>query len=238
LTLDGIWGTWLLSEEVSFPSLTICLPSVWLLVGTLFLTPKIVNLIVSGIAVIAVYFLGRELFGRTAGFLTASLFAFLPWHVWLGISGLTSDLPSVVLIALFGLFFFRWLETDQPRALLAAAGYLFVANGFRYENWLFSLIFSLLIISSTVSCWRQGRLDRQSLTVAICSVTIINAFPIIWMAAFHSVSGSWLPALQTNALMVLRIQLNLRSAISAFPFWPSHPFPLKLSHQLGVSLCS
>ena len=53
----------------------------------LFLTPKIINLAVSGIAVIAVYFLGRELFGRTAGFLTASLFAFQPWTVWLEFPG-------------------------------------------------------------------------------------------------------------------------------------------------------
>src|SRR5262249_35582875 len=109
----------------------------------LFLTPKIVNLGVSGIAVIVVYFLGRELFGRTVGFLTAFLFAFQPWHVWLGISGMTSDLSSVTLIALFGLFLVRWLRTDDPRTLLVAAGFLFVASGFRYENWFFSAVFSL-----------------------------------------------------------------------------------------------
>ena len=82
----------------------------------LYLTPKIVNLVISGIAVVVVYLLGRELFGRAVGFLTAALFAFQPWHVWLGISGMTSDLPSVVLIALFGVFLVRWLRTDQPRS--------------------------------------------------------------------------------------------------------------------------
>jgi len=52
----------------------------------LYLTPKIVNLVISGIAVIVVYLLGRELFGRVIGCLTAALFTFQPWHVWLGIS--------------------------------------------------------------------------------------------------------------------------------------------------------
>jgi asparagine N-glycosylation enzyme membrane subunit Stt3 len=79
----------------------------------LFLTPKIMNLVLSGSAVVAVYLLGRELFGRTTGFLAAALFALQPSHVWIGISGLTSDVPSIVLIALFGLFLFRWKRTSR-----------------------------------------------------------------------------------------------------------------------------
>jgi Dolichyl-phosphate-mannose-protein mannosyltransferase len=204
----------------------------------LFLTPKIINLAVSGIAVIAVYFLGRELFGRTAGFLTASLFAFLPWNVWLGISGETSDLPSVTLITLFALFLFRWLETDQPRALLAAAGYLSVANSFRYENWFFSLVFSLLIAFSTLSRWRQRRLAWQAVSVAVCALAIINAFPIIWMAASYYILGDWLPALhKTNAFMVafMGSSQTVRPQISnvSIPVLALASFPFEIAVSIG-----
>ena len=169
----------------------------------LYLTPKVVNLVISGAAVIGVYFLGRELFGRAAGLLTACLFAFQPWHVWLGISGMTSDLPSVGLITLYGMFLVRWLRTDAPLALLMAAGTLAVATGFRYENWLFAVVFSVLIVFITFSRWRRGHLASSWTAVAACALMVVNAFPILWMGASYYVLGDWLPALhKSNAFMV------------------------------------
>lgn len=159
----------------------------------LFLTPKIVNLFISGIGVIAAYFLARELFGRTAGLLTAGLVAFQPWHVWLGISGMTSDLPSLVLVTVFALFMYRWLQTDRRRALLTAAGALAVANGFRHESWFFSAVFSLFLVLVAISRWRQGRLTGQWLIVAICALAMINVIPILWTALSHYVAGDWMP---------------------------------------------
>ena len=169
----------------------------------LYLTPKVVNLVISGAAVIVVYFLGRELFGRAAGLLTACLFAFQPWHVWLGISGMTSDLPSVGLITLYGMFLVRWLRTDAPLALLMAAGTLAVATGFRYENWLFAVVFSVLIVFITFLRWRRGHLAPSWVAVAACALVVVNAFPILWMGASYYVLGDWLPALhKSNAFMV------------------------------------
>jgi hypothetical protein len=169
----------------------------------LYLTPRIVNLAISGTAVIAVYLLGRELFDRRVGLVTAALFAFQPWHLWLGMSGMTSDLPSVVLITAFGLFAVRWFRTDEPSSLLAAAALLAVANGFRYENWFFSLVLSLVVVFSSVVRWRQQRMTRRRVIAAVCALAMVNAFPIIWMVASYFVLGDWLPALHTtNAWMV------------------------------------
>ena len=160
-------------------------------------------MVISAIAVVAAYLLGRELFGRTAGLLTAALFAFQPWHVWLGISGMTSDLPSVLLITLFGVFLVRWLQTDALWNLLTAAGFIGVANGFRYENWFFSAVFSLLVAFVALSRWRRGRLTRRWVTVAVCTLIIVNIVPIIWIVSCYLVLGDWLPALHTtNAWMV------------------------------------
>jgi Dolichyl-phosphate-mannose-protein mannosyltransferase len=200
----------------------------------LFLTPKVVNLVLSGLAVLMVYLLGRELFGRRTGLFAAFLFAFQPWHVWLGISGMTSDLPSIVLMTCFAMFLFRWLQADEPRLLLAAAGSLAVANGFRYENWFFAVVFSLYIVYVAVLRVRQRRLDRRWVTVAACVLTIINGFPVIWMAASYYVLGDWLPALhKTNAFMVASFMDSSQPSRShntmGIPLIAAGSFPFELA---------
>jgi dolichyl-phosphate-mannose-protein mannosyltransferase len=161
-----------------------------------YITPKVMNLFLSSIVVIVAYLLGREIFGRTAGLFAAILCAFQPWIIWLGLSGMTSDLPSVIMIALFGLFLFRWLETNQTASLLAAAGCLFVAAGMRYENWFFVVVFSLFLVYRFISDARMGRLTRQAATIIVSALVIGNAFPIFHMAASYYLLGDLIPAMQ------------------------------------------
>lgn len=168
-----------------------------------FLTPKIVNLAISAIAVIVMYWLSRELFGKLAGLLAAVIFAFQPWHVWLGVSGMTSDLPSAVLVASFGLYLIRWLRTFETRPLVIAATFLGIANGFRYENWLFTIAFSATIVIITVARSIQRHPIHSSLTGIVLALAIMNAFPVFWMAASYISMGDWLPALHvSNAFLV------------------------------------
>jgi dolichyl-phosphate-mannose-protein mannosyltransferase len=161
----------------------------------LFLTPKVVNLAISGALVIAMYCLGRELFGRFVGLLTAALFAFQPSHVWLGLSGMTSDLPSVLLTVVFGLFLFRWLRSGETGPFLAAAAVLGIANGVRYENWFFSLVFSLLIVLRAAVQWKRELISRRSVVVAACALLMISVIPVAWMTASYLRFGDWLPFL-------------------------------------------
>jgi hypothetical protein len=165
-----------------------------------YITPKVVNLLLSGIAVVVVYLLGRDHFGRAAGLFAAMLCAFQPVVVWLGLSGMTSDLPSVIMIALFGFFLFRWIETYQSGSLLAAAGCLFAAGGMRYENWLFIVVFSLFLVYRLVSAMRTGSINRGWLTAIVGALVIANAFPIIYMAASYHVYGYLIPSLRTEVI--------------------------------------
>jgi Dolichyl-phosphate-mannose-protein mannosyltransferase len=170
----------------------------------LYLTPRVVNLAISGTAVVAIYLLGRELFNRSVGLVTAALFAFQPWHVWLGMSGMTSDLPSVVLITVFGLLVVRWFRNDEPRHLLFASAVLATANGFRYENWLFSLVLSVAVLVIGIVRRKQKRLDMRWVIAGAFSLALINAIPVFWMAASYFVLGDWLPAMHgTNAAAAL-----------------------------------
>jgi hypothetical protein len=195
----------------------------------LFVTPRIVNLVLSSIAVITVYMLGREMFGRGAGLATAFLFTFQPWHVWLGMSGMSSDLPSVVLIPLFGMFLIRWLRHDDSRALLAAAASLALSNGFRYENWLFAVVLSAVIVFVGAARWRTGGFARSWFLPALAALVIADGFPLFWMAASYVVYGDWLPAMHgINAFMVAflasqtsRVETQMGiplMAVGSFPF--------------------
>ena len=161
-----------------------------------YITPKVMNLFLSSIAVVIAYLLGRELFGRSAGLFAAILCAFQPWIIWLGLSGMTSEFPSVIMITLFGLFLFRWLETNQTASLLAAAGCLFVAGGIRFENWFFSVVFSLFLVYRFLLDARMGRVTGQAATVTVSALTIANAFPILYMAASYYVLGDLIPGMR------------------------------------------
>ena len=205
----------------------------------LFVTPRVVNLIVSSLAVVSVYLLGRELFGRAAGLATAFLFTFQPWHVWLGMSGMSSDLPSVVLIPLFGLYLIRWLRTDEPKALVAAAAALAVANGFRYENWLFAGVFSAVVVLIGAARWRQHRLTRSFLLSAAGAVLLVNALPVAWMAGSYAAYGDWLPAMHgINAFMVSFTagQTSHVETQMAIPLMAVGSFPFELVLSIGGML--
>jgi dolichyl-phosphate-mannose-protein mannosyltransferase len=161
----------------------------------LYLTPRFQNLIISAVAVAAAFFLGRELFGRVAGVLTAALVALQPWHEWLGFSGMTSDLPSIVLITLFATLMFRWFEDDQPRTLVSAAGSLGIATGFRHESWCLAAAFSAVLAFITISRLRQRRLTRQWLTGTVCALVMMTAFPVAWTTHSFLTQGDFLPHL-------------------------------------------
>jgi hypothetical protein len=188
-----------------------------------YFTPKVMNLLLSGIAVVVAYLLGRKLFGRVAGLFTAILCAFQPWIIWLGISGMTSDILSVVMIASFGLFLYRWLDANDSSSLLIAAGCLFAAAGIRYENWFFSVVFSLVLVYKFVSAMRMGDLTPKLATVIGGALVIANAFPVFHMAASYYLVGDLIPAMQqtdsfrvTTGPPIPKINMALL-ALSAFP---------------------
>ena len=188
----------------------------------IYVTTRVVNLLLSSIVVIVAYLLARELFGRLAGIFTAILCAFQPWVIWLGFSGMTSDLPSVIMITLFGLFLFRWFAENHAISLLAAAGCLFVASGIRYENWFFSVIFSLALVYRFLSAIWGEHPTRERPILFLTAIAIANAFPVLHMVVSYSLLGDLIPAMRTTdsfretGAPVPKINMTLL-ALSAFP---------------------
>ena len=136
---------------------------------------------------------------------------------------MTSDIPSVITLSLFGLFLYKWLETNRSACLLAAAGCLFLAAGLRYENWFFSVIFSLVLVCKFIAALRRGKLTGKATTSFSGAIVIANAFPVFYMAASYYLLGDLIPAMQqtdsfrlTPGPPIPKINMALL-ALSAFP---------------------
>ncbi|MGE0813586.1 MAG: glycosyltransferase family 39 protein [Vicinamibacterales bacterium] len=194
----------------------------------LYVTPRLVNLALSAGVVLLAYAIGRELFGKVAGVVTAVLAAFQPWHVWLGLSSMTSDLSAVVVLQLFALACIRWLRHDTPGRLLAAAAWLAVANGFRYENWFFCGVFGVFVLHAAYRRRQAGQLAPRWLASACAAAALMAAYPLFWMAGSYVVLGDWLPSLHSvNAWMVTGMADReavragaTRLAVSQSPVYP------------------
>jgi dolichyl-phosphate-mannose-protein mannosyltransferase len=236
-TFDVGWGGWLGKVGMGWLPFQDYLVALALAVHRdLFVTPRIVNLIVSAAAVIVAYCLGRELFGRAIGLATATLVALQPWRIWLGMSGMTSDLPGATMIALFALFLARWLRTDRSRDLLFAAAALALGNGFRYEAWLFTLVFSGLVVVMAATKAKQRTVSSRWIATVVGALVIAAAVPAIWMAASRRLLGVWLPELgSVMSFMPVAFagETSNRGAMIGVPLLAFGSFPFETVLSIG-----
>src|SRR5690606_9634880 len=157
-----------------------------------------------------------------------------------GMSGMSSDLPSLAAIPLFGAYLVRWLRTDRTSALLASAACLTFSNGFRYESWLFAAVTSILIVVVALWRWRLGELTRSCSLGAAAVVVLMNALPVGWMAASYAIHGDWLTALHgINAFMVagMASETVRTETQMGIPLMAAGSFPFEIVLSLaGIAL--
>ena len=109
---------------------------------------------------------------------------------------------------------------------------LAAAGGFRYEFWLFSVVFSAAVLFSAVASWRQKTLTVARASVFATAIVIVNAFPAFWMVAWYMMYGDWLPAMhQINAFMVagLSSQTSRTEAQMGIALMAVGAFPIQLA---------
>lgn len=156
------------------------------------LTPRLVTLLFGLLSLPLMAALTRELTGsRAAALLSAFLLAVNPAHLWLGAAPL-SEMPyfTLLLAALLGLA--RYWRDQRASPLLAAAACLALANGLRFEGWVVSLLFGLLLLGRLA---RPGGEARPGLLLA--AALLPWAIPALWAAAAWLQDGSPLAFLET-----------------------------------------
>jgi len=117
----------------------------------LWLTPLLVSV---GFTLLALYFLYRLaeiLFGRRVAILSGALYAVLPWGTWLGLSGGMSEPIYFALIVGAFYFFVRWHQSESEAFLWAAATGFALAGMVRPFAWCFGGLFALYILAVAVT---------------------------------------------------------------------------------------
>ena len=173
------------------------LPFDYYLLGTglkiwwnLLITPRVITIGFGLTSIVFMYFVATEVFHKTRiGYLSALLLAVNPLHIWLSSTPLTEIIHTTfVLIALFGLV--RYLKSKNKKYLFLAVLMLGLANGFRFEAWMVSTLFSLFILGYGSWMIRKGIYTfNQFLGLAIVAI-IPWVFPAIWSIKGYLSTGN------------------------------------------------
>jgi hypothetical protein len=144
-------------------------------------TPRIINTILGMAAIILIYYLTLELFqSRTAALVSAALLTVNPVHLWLSATTLT-ELPQSTLALAAILTFILYLKRRAPRYLYFSSLALALGNGFRYESWMISIVFSLYLgLEIIQGLRRRDWRDRTVLHLAAAAI-VPWLFPLAWM---------------------------------------------------------
>lgn len=143
--------------------------------------PRLVNMVASIITTVNLFFIGRALFGRTAGYVSAALAAIFPWEIWFGLSGMSESLTHVFLTTGVA-FFAQWLTRKNPHVswlVLASLGFL-GATMLRYEAWFYSAVYALIALIIALRRHEWGKPDKIKVVLALVPAFV---FMLYWMYA-------------------------------------------------------
>jgi hypothetical protein len=148
--------------------------------------PRIIVILMGVISILLMYVLtNRLLESRRIGLISAFLLAVNPVHIWLSSTPLTG-IPHLTLVLAAILSLVVHLKHGRQFYIYLGAFMLALANGFRFEAWMLSVVFSLSLVGRGILLYKRKELDfKQSLNL-IFGAIIPWLFPIAWVV------GSWL----------------------------------------------
>ena len=151
--------------------------------------PRAIVILLGAISIVLMYQLASRLFeSRKIGLVSAILLAVNPVHAWLSSTPL-AEMPQMTLILASMLNFVLYLKSKRRRCIYVSAFMLALAGGFRYESWMFSIVFSLYLIGEGIlQFWRKDADIKQSLTL-IAMAFIPWMFPVAWIIGNYMEMG-------------------------------------------------
>ena len=144
--------------------------------------PVLVNTIFSILTLIYFYLLLIKIFDRSVAYLSCLIFAVFPFQVWLSTSGMPESIFFFFIIAAC-YYFIRWYESIRNNAevegKLKSLVYVIVclnlANLLRYEGWLFSLTFVILVFMVS---YRKGKFSKR--LFINCTLSLLSLLTALW----------------------------------------------------------
>lgn len=154
------------------------------------LIPVIINTFFFLCSLAALFLLTIELFPEyiAAGILAAGLAAFHPFLVWMSLSGL--DVHIFYFFTVAGIFFWiKYIKEKKNLFLFLAAISFSLSTGVRYEGWIFTFIFSCLVLRELVSGLKKQRVFDWPL---FSSLILAWFFVFYWLIVQKIYFGKYL----------------------------------------------
>jgi hypothetical protein len=148
---------------------------VMLFVKDLFTAALIVNIVFSSLTVLFFYKIVLISFDKKNAFFSTLIFCLFPFQVWLSLSGLPESIFFFFVIA--GIYYFiKWKFQGERKIFLILSAVSFaLSNGFRYEGWLFSGTFILLILYDIVI---EKKISKKIIINFL--ISLISFTTIVW----------------------------------------------------------
>ncbi len=141
----------------------------------LFWAALTVNFIFSFFTLIYFYKAVEISFNKFVAFFSTLIFCFFPFQVWLSISGLPESIFFFFITA--GIYYFlKWKGSGEASSYLALSAICFaLSNCFRYEGWLFSFTFVLLV---ALDFFKDRKISKELIKNIL--LASISGTTIIW----------------------------------------------------------
>jgi hypothetical protein len=152
--------------------------------------PRIAVILLGCTSILLTYLLTSRLMEcRRIGLISAFLLAVNPVHIWLSSTPLTA-MPYATCALAAVLSLVLYLKQNGQRYIYLGACMLALANGYRYEAWVLSAVFSLSLVGNGILLYKRKALDfRQSLNLILGAI-IPWLFPIAWMVGNYVETGN------------------------------------------------
>ena len=147
--------------------------SIMLFVKDLFLAATLTNVIFSTATVYYFYKISLFVFDKKTAILSTLIFAFFPFQVWLSLSGLPESIHFFFIIA--GIYYSILYKKNDGRLkdlILASIMFMF-GNMFRYEGWLFSIVFVIYVFYVEIVMKKNERKNYIPLIISVFSLSTI-----------------------------------------------------------------
>ncbi len=146
-------------------------------IKNLFVTATAVNIIFSALTLFYFYNVIELCFDKKVAFFSSVIFCVFPFQVWLSISGLPESIFFFFVIA--GIYYFiKWKISENKLLFLILSSIFFAfSNLFRYEGWLFSLVFVFFVIFDIKN---EKRINKKLIKNILYSLISISTI-IFWL---------------------------------------------------------
>lgn len=127
------------------------------------------------------YLIASSLFeNRIVGLLSAFFLSVNPAHVWLSGVPLT-EMPNAMFVLVAVWAFGSYLKSLKRGYLFTAVGALALANGFRFESWLVSVLFSLIVLGECILGFIKRKIQVRNAITLVVAAFIPWIFPLGWL---------------------------------------------------------